>query len=1227
MEATAGVVRLDEEEEEVLRLPVSRTEEIVIDTRWCLVGKLLTGRVSDFNVFQNMMAFLWQPGMGMYVKELNPNLFLFQFYHEIDIQRVIDGSPWTYDRKPLIFTRLKEGDNPRLVEINHMDMWVQLHNLQSGNMTLSVVTALGNFIGTFIESDPNNFVGVWRDFLRVRVRVNVDKPIKRRMKVSNDDSSWYWVNFKYEKLPTFCFICGKIGHAEKFCPRLFLKPLHLQEKPYNLELRASTQRRHSTFGVQWLRSGAAVRGESSHASHGGSGERGVNLPPMIQEQSVGSAGNILGYGINNNLLNERHQYGENIMGVNEEDLTLNVNNNGNFFDSTITTIIDSKRRRHDSNVGVSMGPQAKVTSGSVDEMEQDRVGFSKNGPLLRMESIRAHLGYEGCFVVEAHGHSGGLALLWKEENEVTIQGFSANHIDAMIQKVGTPSWRFTGIYGEPRRELRFQTWNLFRSLKEDNDLPWCLMGDMNNLGSQLEKKSGRNYPDQLITGFNNALRDCNLIDMALEGYPFTWEKGRNTTDWIEERLDKTLVTNEWLSLFPQSILYNLELSSSDHCPLLLILKGNFPTTTHHSFRFENAWIREPLCKQIIESCWTGSGCTNIQEKIFKCGEMLGKWGRDISGNFRQRINHCKSQIRNSKWGRDPVSVQQHKEGKEKLDEVLAQRETFWKQISKQFWLNSGDKNSKYFHSVASSRKRSNSLSQLMDNNGVWVNWETGLQHVITGYFQDLFQSSNINLSSVLNGVRPTITCDQNNELLEPISEDEVRKALFQMHLDKSPGPDGMTPAFYQKHWSIVGADVVQFVRDFFVIGKFSDSINDTHIVLIPKKKNPSHMSDMRPISLCNVLYKIASKVVANRMKGVLNHTISKPSALSGRLISDNVTVAFEAMHYLKRKTNGKKGYMALKLDMSKAYDRVEWRFLDSILRVMGFSDRWINLTLSCVNSVRYHVINSGQKMGPIVPSREAGRHDTGASKYRVKQERCSEYFCCKRYKKLGLRKRIALGTSPNYHRSWLPSLDHCPLLPMVQGLENFIVNRSPKSTIAAGIGCCEGFFSPPMLIILGIPIDQSVTPLLVSNKFWKILWTLKVPPKAKDLVWRAASNCLATKRNLCIKKQGTLSLSSGFGLEARQFLTKGDVGASNNVVLGFMGSKKRPGVEAAGKKEGDGAEQWIKPSSGIKLNVDAAIFASSFKHGFRMCRELDGDPVSCRIRMARGPRTGRKHRY
>uniref|UniRef100_A0A803PIN7 Reverse transcriptase domain-containing protein n=1 Tax=Cannabis sativa TaxID=3483 RepID=A0A803PIN7_CANSA len=1325
------LISLDEEEVEVLRIPTGRAEEVAIDTRWCLVGKLLTGRVSDFNVFQNMMAFLWQPGMGMYVKELNPNLFLFQFYHEIDIQLVIDGSPWTYDRKPFIFTRLKEGDNPRLVEINHLDMWVQLHNLQPGNMTLSVMTALGNFIGTFIESDPNNFVGVWRDFLRVRVRINVIKPIKRRMKVSTDNASWYWANFKYEKLPTFCFICGIIGHSERFCPRLLLKPLHLQEKPYTLELRACLQRRHSTFGAQWLRSGAVVRDDTRQGSIVNNSEQGVNLIPMNPEQLGGSASQNHGYDTNPiDLLNDRRPYKEDIRGVNEEDMTLHVNNNGIFFYSTIITIIDSKRRRPDSSEEGNVGPQGKAYSGNTDDMEQDMVGLPKNGLLAgsgfqarlepnllflcetlcnktSMECIRVHLGFEGCFVVDARGHSGGLALLWKDVKEVVIQGFSFNHVDATVELQGSLPWRFTGIYGEPKH-------------------------------------------------------------LPLVGYPFTWEKERNSNDWIEERLDKALVTSDWLSIFPLPILYNLEITNSDHCPIFLLLKGTFPTTTYHSFCFENAWIREPLCKQLVEGCWLGSGLTEIQDKIAKCGEVLGKWGRDITGNFRQRINLCKNQIRDSKWGRDPISIQLHKEGKDKLSEILAQWETFWKQRSKQYWLNSSDKNSKYFHSVASSRKRNNSISQLQNNNGVWVNCESGIQGVITGYFRDLFQASGTNLGSVLDRIWPSISCEQNDELLIPVSEDEVRSALFQMHPDKSPGPDGMTPAFYQKHWTIVGTDVVQFVQDFFDSGKFPDSINDTHINLIPKKKYPTQMSDMRPISLCNVLYKIASKVVANRMKGVLSEAISETQSafVSGRLISDNVMVAFEAMHYLKRKTNGRKGYMAIKLDMSKAYDRVEWGFLESILRVMGFNVRWIGLVLSYVNSVRYHIINSGQRMGPITPTRgirqgcplspylfiicaegfsslirhyEATRLISGckvakgaptishllftddsyvycqaskeeashvlsllqtfehASSQKVNLHKSSAFFssntrAATRTRVCNLMQIQEAGSDSMY--LGLP-------IPIVNGLDNFNVNSLfEANTRKWDEDIVKDLFSPEdAAIILGIPLNQNIindswywiaekngfysvrsaynslqqlkqhSDISEVNEFWKKLWSLKVPPKAKDLVWRAASNCLASKRNLCIKKvlvdsscpfcgvfaetEWHVLVSCHFAWSCFGYAGLAVVGrdsfssllvwleaTANRVgsedlgrvvmlcwaiwavrndlvwkyrarsvkdVVTFAKSSLDQWLNAQGKgnipsmsplKAGDGLEQWVKPISGIKLNVDAAIFDSFHKYGY-----------------------------
>ncbi|KAF4357190.1 hypothetical protein F8388_003337 [Cannabis sativa] len=141
---------LDEEEEFVTELEED-------------VRMRLSTTTGDYQVFQNVIADLWKPGKGMYVKILEQNRFLFQFYHEIDIDRVITGSPWTYDRKQLLIERLRPGDNPRTKLINHLDLWVQIHNLQPGFKTENVVRQAGKYIGSFLETDPNNFKGVWRE--------------------------------------------------------------------------------------------------------------------------------------------------------------------------------------------------------------------------------------------------------------------------------------------------------------------------------------------------------------------------------------------------------------------------------------------------------------------------------------------------------------------------------------------------------------------------------------------------------------------------------------------------------------------------------------------------------------------------------------------------------------------------------------------------------------------------------------------------------------------------------------------------------------------------------------------------------------------------------------------------------------------------------------------------------------------------------------------------------
>lgn len=308
----------------------------------------------------------------------------------------------------------------------------------------------------------------------------------------------------------------------------------------------------------------------------------------------------------------------------------------------------------------------------------------------------------------------------------------------------------------------------------------------------------------------------------------------------------------------------------------------------------------------------------------------------------------------------------------KLNKVLQQEQTFWRQRAKVFWLIDEDLNTKFFHRSATNRKKKNQLKGLFDKDGQWCTTDSDIETIVLQYYSELFSTSlPTNINEAVNLLPQIISEDMNAILSKQLSVEEIRLALFQMHPSKASGPDGFSPCFYQHFWNIVGNDVVGAVRSFLEFDAKTQQLNCTHVALIPKVKNPQHMSQLRPISLCNVLYKIGSKALANRLKPLLNHFISPSQSafIPGRLISDNSLIAFEIAHFLKRRRDGKVGYGALKLDISKAYDRVEWAFLEAAMLKLGFNLTWVTWIMRCVKTVSYSFLINGDPRGKIKPTR------------------------------------------------------------------------------------------------------------------------------------------------------------------------------------------------------------------------------------------------------------------
>ena len=389
------------------------------------------------------------------------------------------------------------------------------------------------------------------------------------------------------------------------------------------------------------------------------------------------------------------------------------------------------------------------------------------------------------------------------------------------------------------------------------------------------------------------------------------------------------------------------------------------------FRYDRRLKDNAEVKTLVEEVWKNAGTSPIREKIAKTRSAIVEWSKTQLCNSREFIGQKKQELEIALI--NPVGDQDRiKKINEELNKAYQAEEEYWRQRSRLLWLKLGDQNTGYFHAVSKNRRRANSFSVLENSDGEMVYKEEDISKVIVDYYHSLFTSVVGNRAeTVTAALRPRVDAEENSKLIKCPSSQEIKDAVFSIHADKAPGPDGFSASFFHTNWEIIGPDIVREVQGFFEIGSIPPHINETNIRLIPKIHSPQAVADYRRIALCNVYYKIISKLLTRRLQPILSSIISENQSafVLGRAISDNVLITHEVLHFLKTSNAKKRCSMAVKTDMSKAYDRLEWEFIELVLTRLGFDSKWIRLIMQCISTVTYSFLINGSPRGRVKPSR------------------------------------------------------------------------------------------------------------------------------------------------------------------------------------------------------------------------------------------------------------------
>ncbi|KAF3952870.1 hypothetical protein CMV_021626 [Castanea mollissima] len=282
--------KLTKEEEEDIVIANSSSSEIFEECSLSLFGRLLSDRHQNLRALKNTLKAAWKIGSDLRIVEVGNNVIQFKFSSSYQLEWVEKNGPWNFENNLLLLCQWRKGLTSKNICFSHSPFWVQIWGLPFENMAEEIGKNIGSKIGRVLEVDKRAMQAGQAKFLRIRVEVPIDKPLRRGGYVKNEEGGRYWVDFRYERLPVFCYICGVLGHDEKHCP---LKPMEqYAERQYGEWLKAGGVFKNGGEKEKVKEKPVAEKESSSSLMEGGEAGEEVgavreSLPSMVVSDGAG----------------------------------------------------------------------------------------------------------------------------------------------------------------------------------------------------------------------------------------------------------------------------------------------------------------------------------------------------------------------------------------------------------------------------------------------------------------------------------------------------------------------------------------------------------------------------------------------------------------------------------------------------------------------------------------------------------------------------------------------------------------------------------------------------------------------------------------------------------------------------------------------------------------------------------------------------------------------------